>query len=240
MASALYYNGCMENSELGGLDQRLRTLRAQRQMSRRDLEQRSGLSYYSILKFELGQRTPDRDSLNRLASAFGVSVDFLLGRTDDQTPPEPRRQQLAGRSRVSDQEIEMHTPPVKPALYLDGIAESYGRPRRALGKRLNLIREQMGHTLQQLAKEARGIRAEDLMSFEAGRRLPDVPTLVVLADLLGVTLDYLVGRSDLARYPIDLDHYLSKVERLTDTDIHDIRDFIEYKKSKAKKEAPKQ
>ncbi len=42
-------------------------------------------------------------------------------------------------------------------------------------------------------------------SYETGERLPSLPMLIALADLYGVSTDYLLGRPNLARVRLDLD-----------------------------------
>lgn len=41
-----------------------------------------------------------------------------------------------------------------------------------------------------------GISVRGYQCYEAGQNYPDVKGLIALADYFGVTLDYLVGRSD--------------------------------------------
>lgn len=41
-----------------------------------------------------------------------------------------------------------------------------------------------------------GITVRGYQCYEAGQNYPDVKGLIALADYFGVTLDYLVGRSD--------------------------------------------
>ncbi|MBX6396382.1 MAG: helix-turn-helix domain-containing protein [Alicyclobacillaceae bacterium] len=42
-------------------------------------------------QYEIGRRTPDYDTLRKLADFFEVSTDSLLGRTDDPTPPHVKK-----------------------------------------------------------------------------------------------------------------------------------------------------
>ena len=42
----------------------------------------------SIGMYESGRRHPDYDTLELIAEFFGVSTDYLLGRTDDPSPPD--------------------------------------------------------------------------------------------------------------------------------------------------------
>ncbi len=61
---------------------RLRLLRETRQESQIDLAKVLALSNSTVSQYEAGRRMPDPDILTRLADHFGVSVDYLVGRTD--------------------------------------------------------------------------------------------------------------------------------------------------------------
>ncbi|NSW84490.1 MAG: helix-turn-helix transcriptional regulator [Syntrophothermus sp.] len=65
------------------LGKRLIGLREQRGLSREELAKRLNLSYWAIAKYETDERMPSSDILSRLADFFGVSIDYLVGRTDD-------------------------------------------------------------------------------------------------------------------------------------------------------------
>jgi transcriptional regulator with XRE-family HTH domain len=69
---------------LGG---RLRQLRQQAGLSQEALGRELGLAQQTIGHYEIGLREPPLDVINHLAQRFKVSVDYLLGRTDDPTPP---------------------------------------------------------------------------------------------------------------------------------------------------------
>ena len=57
------------------------------------------------------------------------------------------------------------------------------------------LREQNGLTQEQAAKEI-GIAYRSYRRYEAGEREPGVTALIRIADYYGVTIDYLVGRTD--------------------------------------------
>lgn len=62
---------------------RLRQLRKQRHISQIRLAMDSGMTQNSISRFETGVRRPDYDSLIFFADYFNVSIDYLVGRTDN-------------------------------------------------------------------------------------------------------------------------------------------------------------
>ena len=64
-----------------------------------------------------------------------------------------------------------------------------------LQDRLTELRRQYGYT-QGKAAEKIGIGRSTLNNYENGIREPNIETLSILADFYGVSVDYLLGRSD--------------------------------------------
>ena len=65
--------------------QRIEALRTEKGLSRPALAAALGLPRLSIEKFETGRQTPTQEQQQKLASAFGVSIAYLRGETDDPT-----------------------------------------------------------------------------------------------------------------------------------------------------------
>nr|DAH99649.1 MAG TPA: helix-turn-helix domain protein [Caudoviricetes sp.] len=62
-------------------------------------------------------------------------------------------------------------------------------------ERMQMLRKKAGLTLKQLGKAVD--KAESTISqYESGRREPDNETLLRIADVLGCSVDYLLGRED--------------------------------------------
>ena len=61
--------------------------------------------------------------------------------------------------------------------------------------RLQNLRKEQKVPQKDLAEKL-GITVRAYHYYEAGKRYPDFQGLIILADYFGVTLDYLVGRSD--------------------------------------------
>ena len=62
---------------------RLRELRKSRNLSQEALAMRLGAYQNSISRYERGVRDPGIDELIAFADFFDVSIDYLVGRTDD-------------------------------------------------------------------------------------------------------------------------------------------------------------
>lgn len=67
---------------------RLQRLREQRGVSRRVLSELCGLNDKAVVRFERGERKPSPDALCAMADYFGVTVDYLLCRTNGEKPNE--------------------------------------------------------------------------------------------------------------------------------------------------------
>lgn len=65
---------------------KIKQLREEINMSRSELAQKIGITYYALSKYETNERQPDYDTLKNIANLFDVSTDYLLGRTDIRTP----------------------------------------------------------------------------------------------------------------------------------------------------------
>lgn len=94
-------------------------------------------------------------------------------------------------------------------------------------KRLKGLRGEM--TLQQLA-DATGINRVTLTNYENGTRHPDARILTILARYFGVSLDYLVGISDIK----DQDPVIRMICMYTGLDEIEVRKLHEYYKSSNK------
>ena|SRR2546423_5613812 len=78
---------------------RLRRAREARGMSQADLANKTGLQPAAVSHFETGQRSPSFENLKKLADALSLSVDYLLGRINEEQhghglAAAPRAQQL--------------------------------------------------------------------------------------------------------------------------------------------------
>ncbi len=59
----------------------LKQLREERQLSQKDIAEYLGITRQAVASYELAKREPDYEVLRKLADYFGVSVDYLLGRS---------------------------------------------------------------------------------------------------------------------------------------------------------------
>ena len=65
---------------------------------------------------------------------------------------------------------------------------------------LKILRESKGYTQQQLS-EMIGVSQQTLQKYETQKHEPDIESLKKLADIFGVTVDYLVGHTTAGEDP---------------------------------------
>lgn len=61
---------------------RLTSLRKEKKLLQADVANKVGIARATYGAYEQGSRQPDFDTLEKLADFFGVSLDYLLGRTN--------------------------------------------------------------------------------------------------------------------------------------------------------------
>ena len=68
---------------------RLRMLRKARGLTQRQFADAAGLAYGTYTKYEGGTSSPGVEQLKKIALFFGVSIDYLVGLTDEPGPTPP-------------------------------------------------------------------------------------------------------------------------------------------------------
>ena len=104
------------------IGERLKTLRKERGYSQEDVAKMLGIGRTTYLKYESGENKPSR-KLKELASLFGVTTDYLLGRDD---APAPAAEPM-GLTARDERDIERFDP-VK-AIFDDSDVRSLARDR---------------------------------------------------------------------------------------------------------------
>lgn len=68
---------------------RIKELRKRHNMLQKDLASLLKVSQQTCSNYEAGRHEPDHNSLVIMADYFNVSVDYILGRSDNPQPPAP-------------------------------------------------------------------------------------------------------------------------------------------------------
>jgi repressor LexA len=66
----------------GMLARHLKQLRKEWRLTQGELASRFGVTQQAVAKWESGRALPEPETISRIADFFGVSADYLLGRTD--------------------------------------------------------------------------------------------------------------------------------------------------------------
>ena len=64
---------------------KLRVLRVEKNLTQKELAVRMGIARSSVSAYEKNQKYPSIDVLVKICQVFGVSADYLLGFSDDQS-----------------------------------------------------------------------------------------------------------------------------------------------------------
>lgn len=67
------------------LPERLLALRTERGLSQKSMVKEIGFALNTYVRYERGERVPDADALVRIADFYNVTLDYLVGRTEERT-----------------------------------------------------------------------------------------------------------------------------------------------------------
>lgn len=86
---------------------RIRDLREDRDLRQTDVSKATGIDQKTLSNYETGKTSPDSYALIRLADFFGVSIDYLVGRTEiDIKSKEDLTLRLEGMKNMIDEIIK--------------------------------------------------------------------------------------------------------------------------------------
>lgn len=63
--------------------ERISNMRKSRHLTQKQVAEAFGLSTYGYQRYEYGEREPSISVAAKMADYFGVSIDYLFGRTDN-------------------------------------------------------------------------------------------------------------------------------------------------------------
>ena len=73
----------MKKVQIQGFSQRVKCLRKRSGLTQRELADKLCLAHNTISQYEAGVNQPNMGILVRIAEAFGVTTDYLLGVTEE-------------------------------------------------------------------------------------------------------------------------------------------------------------
>ncbi|SIQ88477.1 helix-turn-helix domain-containing protein [Domibacillus enclensis] len=88
------------------LGERLKSLRKERKLTQEELGKRVNVTKVSISGYENGKRSPDTETLQKLADFFDVSTDYLLGRSEHKTTVEIEKSEPTDSLSIINKMVE--------------------------------------------------------------------------------------------------------------------------------------
>ncbi|UII56678.1 helix-turn-helix domain-containing protein [Cytobacillus spongiae] len=92
------------------LGRRILELRKKSKITQEELGKRINVTKVSISGYENGNRTPDTETLQKLADFFEVTTDYLLGRTDKPNQVDSEEELMDPKLNIFFKEIKEDTP----------------------------------------------------------------------------------------------------------------------------------
>ena len=68
------------------MNEKLRRLRENMGLQQKEVADRLGVNPSAVTRWESGEKRPDLVNLVKLADLYNVSLDYLMGRTDNPAP----------------------------------------------------------------------------------------------------------------------------------------------------------
>ena len=90
-------------------------------------------------------------------------------------------------------------------------------------ERLRELRKGKGFTMEKMADEL-GISSGSISNYENGQRLPDIEIAAKIADYFGVSIDYLIGRTDTKTVNEDMQR-VCKVTGLSEMSVKSLKEI---------------
>ena len=88
----------------------LRLLRDERNLTQADIANTLEIDRTTYTKYESGKSKPDSDMLQKIATYFNVSTDYLLGRTDERNPANTSNNDWPPEAKVLFRDVKKLTP----------------------------------------------------------------------------------------------------------------------------------
>ena len=145
--------------------EKLKMLRKEKGFTQQKVADLVNVSRVRYTNWECGKREPTYENLSMLACIFDVSIDYLLS---DYLEKSKERY-----LKIKESEL-MKTSNIFP-------------------QRLKELRLKKVLTQTELGKKL-GVKQSTFTNWENGKREPNFETLIKLADLLEVSVDFLLGR----------------------------------------------
>ena len=128
---------------------RLRQLRKERKMTQGELAGHLDYGYTAITNYESGRNEPHIRELNILADLFGISVDYLIGRSEE-------RNELLKAPGQDLSQIDDYLEPLKVWAALNSEIMKLNYRKKNNPKQINVLDYTVIYALQKILQESEG------------------------------------------------------------------------------------
>lgn len=207
------------------LGKRLAILRKSKNLTQQQIADELKISRATYGHYEIGRREPDFDTLQKLANYFGVTIDYLLGRslsktqlvTDNLHDLYRADELLSKAEELSEKQVDALIDIADVFLegkhgVNSGLPKSKIRLKRSAPKedpvtklpywymRLTALRQERGLSLEEAAKQMGGYMTPDILrSYEKGKAMPDPADQELMSDFYETNWFFISGRVNVRR-----------------------------------------
>ncbi|WP_391559642.1 helix-turn-helix domain-containing protein [Robertmurraya sp.] len=177
------------------LANRLVEQRKNKKLTQEELAKNIGITRSALSQYEIGRRQPDYDTLQKLADYFEVTVDYLLGRTDDPTP-------------LKNKYLDLDNKPIRNIIKLrkeQGISQDdFGKMIGLVDPALWIIFEKEGNVPPRILQRSAAVlnTSEEYLLGLTGDPSPSTTTVTVAGKEISVTPEELRFLEELKKHPL--------------------------------------
>lgn len=201
--------------ELSVFPERLRQLRAESNLTQRELARSLDISQQSINSWENGERKPKIEAITNIAEYFNVSPKYLIGETNNREIEtiELEAEDKLFKATIKDldltpeqkeefKESVYHFILRKKAIYeSDDLKEESNNKDNTstFSKRLRELRKENGLSQEEIANRL-SVSQQSYARWESGNHTPTLDTLEKVSNYFKVTIAYLVGETNVRQF----------------------------------------
>ena len=177
---------------------RLKVLREMHNLNMREVASKIGIPYTTYVNYEKGTREPNSEMLIVLANFYGVTIDYLIGRDENQD-----NASVPTLSEVSSMDMVQNS---KDVIY-------------KIALNLQRLRKKANMSIEQASKYS-GLPSKTIIRFEQGLKPPTVKQLFVLANLYGSAVGIVWGFNKNNEKIIETDVEMQIIDKYRALDVH--------------------
>jgi transcriptional regulator with XRE-family HTH domain len=189
----------MNSLEKSHISYRIKMLRYEKRISQAKLADIIGLSKSVTSAYEKqGKTLPKLDTIIKIAYYFNVSVDYLVGTTENRFPFDGSHIQLPLETTVEQYELIKQVAGLIIASKVPIIENSFSE----FPDKLKLLRLKTKTSQKQLA-DTLAVCHSAISAYESGKHMPYIDALINISKYFNTSIDYLIGLSSNPNLPHD-------------------------------------